>query len=111
MKLTCPYCMKEDVWLDHLKAGDLAHCTCEKSFIITESMLEAPIDVAQQKHYTKWPIQPVTFIAANDLDFLQGNVIKYIMRYKDKNDLEDLEKAQVYINFMIQKVKTGEVKP
>jgi len=68
-------------------------------------------DVAQQSHYTQWKIQPITFITANRLNFCQGNVIKYVMRYKEKNGLEDLKKAKVYIDYLIQELETGEVKP
>lgn len=68
-------------------------------------------DVAQQKHYTQWDIQPITFIVANKLNFCQGNVIKYVMRYNQKNGLEDLKKAKVYIDYLIQELETGEVKP
>lgn len=69
------------------------------------------VNVAQQKHYTQWKMQPITFIVVNDLDFCQGNVIKYVMRYKEKNGLEDLKKAKVYIDYLIQKLEKGEVKP
>lgn len=69
------------------------------------------IDVAQQPHYTQWKIQPITFISANKLNFCQGNVIKYVMRYNQKNGLEDLKKAKVYIDYLIQELETGEVKP
>lgn len=68
-------------------------------------------DVAQQPHYTQWKIQPITFISANKLNFCQGNVIKYVMRYNQKNGLEDLKKAKVYIDYLIQELETGEVKP
>lgn len=68
-------------------------------------------DVAQQQHYTQWRIQPITFITANKLNFCQGNVIKYVMRYQAKNGLEDLKKAKVYIDYLIQEIETGEVKP
>lgn len=68
-------------------------------------------DIAQQPHYTQWKIQPITFITANALNFCQGNVIKYVMRYKAKNGLEDLKKAKVYIDYLIQELETGEVKP
>ena len=34
---------------------------------------------------------------ANRLDYLQGNVIKYVTRYKNKNGVEDLEKAAHYL--------------
>ena len=33
---------------------------------------------------------------------MQGNVIKYVFRYKNKNGLEDLEKAKEYIDRMIE---------
>ena len=54
-------------------------------------------------HYSKLAIQPVTYINANGLNYLQGNVIKYVTRYKDKGKpLEDLQKAQHYIQMLIE---------
>ena len=44
----------------------------------------------------------IDFCQANNLDFMQGNVIKYVFRYKNKNGLEDLEKAKEYIDRMIE---------
>ena len=35
------------------------------------------------KHYKKYKIQPIEFIVANKLDFIQGNIIKYALRKKD----------------------------
>jgi hypothetical protein len=49
-------------------------------------------------HYQKHKIQPYTFITANNLSFFQGNVIKYVIRYKDKNGIEDLKKIIHYVN-------------
>ena len=43
-------------------------------------------------HYKKMKIQPYEFIAKNDLSFFQGNVVKYVCRYKLKNGVQDLEK-------------------
>lgn len=48
-------------------------------------------------HYNHWTIQPLEFIAKNGLDFLRGNVIKYIMRHNMKNGISDMEKAFVYM--------------
>lgn len=56
-------------------------------------------------HYNKMKIQPVTFIMENGLSYAQGNVVKYVCRYADKNGVEDLEKAKQYIDFMIDEVK------
>jgi len=53
-------------------------------------------------HYKKMPIQPLEFIAKNGLDFFQGNVLKYVIRYKFKNGIEDLKKARHYIDMMIE---------
>ncbi|ALV25076.1 putative protein (DUF3310 domain) [Campylobacter iguaniorum] len=53
-------------------------------------------------HYAKMTIQPIEFIIGNQLDFCQGNIIKYICRYKDKNGLEDLQKAKHYIDILIE---------
>lgn len=56
-------------------------------------------------HYQKMKIEPIKFIMANNLSFCQGNVIKYICRYKDKDGIEDLLKAKQYIDFLIEQEK------
>jgi len=53
-------------------------------------------------HYSKLAIQPVEYINKNNLTYLQGNVIKYVTRYKDKNGVEDLQKAKHYIDLLIE---------
>lgn len=53
-------------------------------------------------HYKKCKIQPVQYITENNLSYLQGNVIKYITRYKDKNGKQDLEKAKHYIDLILE---------
>jgi hypothetical protein len=53
-------------------------------------------------HYRKYAIQPTEFIHKNGVGFIEGNVIKYIMRYKDKNGLEDLKKAKHYIELLME---------
>ena len=54
-------------------------------------------------HYSKLAIQPVEYINANHLTYLQGNVIKYTTRYKDKGTpIQDLQKARHYIDMLIE---------
>lgn len=66
-------------------------------------------DVTNQPHYTRFKIQPIEFIKANDLGFLEGNVIKYICRYPYKGTpLKDLYKAKDYIEHLIAKQKEKE---
>lgn len=70
-------------------------------------MQSKPKDIQQQSHYTQHKIQPVCFIGENRLDFLAGNVIKYVSRYNLKNGVEDLRKAQHYLTMLIQR-ESGE---
>jgi len=53
-------------------------------------------------HYNKWVIEPIEFISKNELDFNHGNAIKYLMRHRDKNGAEDLNKAKQYIDFILK---------
>ena len=50
-------------------------------------------------------IDVIDFCQKNNLDFMQGNVIKYVTRYKEKNGLEDLLKAKEYIDRMIKEME------
>lgn len=50
-------------------------------------------------------IDVIDFCQKNNLDFMQGNVIKYVTRYKEKNGKEDLLKAKEYINRMIKEME------
>ena len=53
-------------------------------------------------HYSKMAIQPIEFIHKNELSFIQGNIIKYVCRYKSKGGIEDLQKAKHYIDLLIE---------
>lgn len=62
--------------------------------------------VNSPNHYTQGGIEPIDYILANDLDFLIGNVVKYVTRYKFKNGLEDLKKAEYYLKALIDNYDT-----
>ena len=53
-------------------------------------------------HYKDKSIQPWDYIIANDLGYLEGNVVKYVSRWKNKNGVEDLKKAQHYLSKLIE---------
>ena len=53
-------------------------------------------------HYKDLPIQPVEYIYANALGYFEGNVIKYVSRWRNKNGVADLEKAKHYIELLIE---------
>ena len=53
-------------------------------------------------HYKDLPIQPVEYIYANALGYFEGNVVKYVSRWRNKNGIADLEKAKHYIELLIE---------
>lgn len=59
--------------------------------------------IKQPIHYIMNKIEPIDFIIANKLNFCEGNVVKYISRWRLKNGVEDLKKARQYIDFLIEK--------
>jgi len=62
-------------------------------------------------HYTKMKIQPMTYSMKNGLDACQHSVVKYVSRFRDKNGIQDLEKAidciEMLKAFYLDEIKTG----
>lgn len=64
-------------------------------------------NVNHPEHYTSGGIECIDAIRASlglkeFADYCKGNVIKYVWRYRHKNGVEDLKKARVYLNWMIE---------
>ena len=53
-------------------------------------------------HYSRHKIQPIEFIEGADLGYHEGNVVKYLSRWKFKNGIQDLEKAKWYLDRLIE---------
>jgi len=72
----------------------------EKENLKVVDMVNSP------EHYNKAGIETIDIIESVTGDgfesYLQGNILKYMCRYKYKNGLEDLEKAQWYLNRLIE---------
>jgi hypothetical protein len=60
-------------------------------------------------HYKGEAIQPWDFIVSNGLGYLEGNIVKYVSRWRKKNGVQDLEKAAHYLAKLIEVAK--EAKP
>jgi hypothetical protein len=58
-------------------------------------------------HYKDKAIQPWDYIVANELGYLEGNIVKYVSRWRDKGGLDDLKKAQHYLSKLIEVVEDG----
>ena len=64
--------------------------------------MSKPLDIQiGGNHYKDMAIQPIEYTMKNNLNFCQGNIVKYISRYKSKNGIEDLKKAKHYIDLLI----------
>lgn len=57
-------------------------------------------------HYKNKAIQPIEYIHANNLNYSEGAIVKYITRWRDKNGIEDLEKIKHYVDLLIAMEKT-----
>ena len=60
--------------------------------------------VNHPNHYNQG-IEVIDFIESHKMDFNEGNVIKYVTRYKHKNGIEDLKKARWYLDRLIQSIE------
>ena len=63
----------------------------------TESALDKQVGGS---HYKDFKIQPIEFITANNLTFIQASIIKYICRYDKKNGKEDINKIIHYCELL-----------
>jgi hypothetical protein len=73
---------------------------------MTEMYMEEEATALQKQvggaHYAEMAIQPIEFITANDLSFLEGNIIKYVCRHRNKNGADDVKKAMHYCELLLQ---------
>ena len=69
---------------------------------VSGSIMPDPLNVqVDGNHYKDLRIQPVEYIHANEIGYFEGNVIKYVTRWRSKGGIRDLEKAKHYIELLI----------
>ena len=59
-------------------------------------------------HYKDMAIQPIEYIVKNNLPYIDGNIIKYVSRWRAKNGIEDLRKARHYLDMLIESEMNNE---
>jgi len=86
----------------------------EEVELVTTQDTPKPFDpVSKPSHYNQYGIEAIDAIRASlgpvgFQAYCKGNVIKYLWRYEYKNGLEDLKKAQVYLNWMVESKEATE---
>jgi len=87
---------------------------CECDIELVEDSPSKPFDpVSKPSHYNQYGIEAIDAIRASlgpvgFQAYCKGNVIKYLWRYEYKNGIEDLKKAQVYLNWMVESKEATE---
>jgi len=59
-------------------------------------------------HYQNKAIQPWDYIVSNNLDFFEGNALKYLTRWKQKDGVKDLKKCMHYLEKILERAQNGE---
>lgn len=95
-----------------LKTGFPWHTSFHNAVTINEEELlkrgfPLPHETALSKqtggsHYKDKKVQPVEYAHANNLGFMEANVVKYITRHKDKNKAQDIRKAIDFCHFILE---------
>jgi hypothetical protein len=101
------------VFLSACCAADILDRRPALGTIPIEKITEAVQKVANARqeggtHYLHFAIQPIDFIQKNGLEWCQGNIVKYVCRYKHKGGLEDLKKARHYLDKLIELEEAAE---
>ena len=87
------------------EVGDLVDDTSYEKFVNAPTgsqHIHLKDNVDKPDHYTRGSIEVIDFILDQHMDYMEGNVVKYISRYKYKNGVEDLRKAKWYIEKLIK---------
>lgn len=98
--VTCPRCLKSY----DCDGGAYFQCSCNPLPFSVAGNPKKDDVIKQPKHYTSGSIECWDYITSQNLGYLEGNIIKYVTRYRHKNGLEDLKKAQAYLERLIKEV-------
>jgi len=95
------YCFRDDAWLDADVADDSIGSRCGNG---CDSMSKEKVN--HPSHYNQGKIEVIDAIEDWDLNFCEGNVIKYVARHRHKAEpLEDLKKAKWYLERLIDRIE------
>ena len=98
----------EPICIDFPVCGCLQGCRRKEEAATCSGLTAAELGMVSTNtqvggnHYKGMKLQPITFILENNLGFAEGNIIKYVSRWKTKNGVEDLKKARHYIDMLIE---------
>lgn len=86
----------------------------ESDYIALIKREEEEAHVVRPYHYSKWAIEPITYIMRNGMEFWRGNIIKYASRAGSKtydgmdqvnSEITDLKKVIRYCEMRINQLE------
>ena len=101
-ELPCNVCKSFHCWQPRVSIDD---ATPEQWNEAARSVTTTPTANDTQvggDHYKMHGIQPWDFIASNGIGYFEGNIIKYVSRWRHKGGVQDLEKARHYLDKLIE---------
>lgn len=101
-------CISEEEWVIAL---DLTQPQPTQAYDIVKPVALSQAATGRQiggNHYKSLKIQPIEYIDANNLPYLEGNVIKYVTRHASKNGVQDIDKAIHYLELIKQMRYNGD---
>lgn len=96
-----PLC-NEDYKYEKVSFFDSTQQSDNRTVGVEEAVQSALNKQVSGSHYKDCAIQPIEYIHANNLNYFEGNAIKYITRHRKKNGKADLEKAIHYLELMLE---------
>ena len=114
----CKLCGDNNPNLVESDYPDFVDGPIDSGYEIKDDFLSAQDLVNEPDHYSRWPIEPITFIMRNGFEFWRGNIVKYASRagYKqydgktmEESEITDLEKVIRYAEMRINQIN-GETK-
>ncbi len=85
----------------HLRNGVCYDCDPDVQKITKKIKTALDSQVAGD-HYKNMKIQPIEFVQANELNYCEAGVIKYVCRHRNKNGAEDIKKAIHLLELLLE---------
>lgn len=101
----CPHCGAADV---EPCIAFLMGRECKKPLdkaTLPAEKIDPDANIKNPKHYSRYVIEPLEFIEQNGIPYSEGNVIKYVCRWRYKDGIRDLKKAREYIDKIIERAQ------
>lgn len=97
----CNRCKDEVSWLHHYTLNGFIYCKSCYTLTYNDFTEKNSESINHPSHYKGRKFEAIDIIEDYGLNFCEGNALKYLLRYKQKNGIEDLKKCIWYVKRII----------